>query len=190
MARRRRLDKRGRPRQARAKRRETTAAGRQSEPDKGTRELRRKKRRATTREDLEVTPIAALFGHGLLDATQQNTLAQIADWMRQLARNLGPKPEAVAGFWGALTGAAISAQGSVPASVGPGADYARYVLRRMLRRLDGSRELVLQLAANRPVPLVMRAIENRLGRANEIALDLLRRDLDRVARRRPSTTSN
>jgi hypothetical protein len=53
----------------------------------------------------------------------------------------------------------------------------------MLRRLDGSRDLVLELAANRPVPLVIRAIESRLCRADEVTLDLLRHDLDRVAGR-------
>lgn len=182
--RRRRLERRGRPRQAKARRRETTAAGRQGEPDKGTSELRRRKRLATTREDLEISPVAVLFGHGLIDAQQYDTLDQIADWLRRLARNLGPKTNAVAGLWAALIGAATSAQGSVPVAVGPAADHSRYVLGRLLRRLDGSRGLVLELAENRTPPLVIRALENRLTRADEIALDRLRYGLDRVAGRR------
>jgi hypothetical protein len=182
-SRRRRLERRGRPRKAAAKRRETTAAARRGEPDRGTAQLRRRKRQATTREDLEVSPIAVLFGRGLIDATQYDTLGQVADWLRRLARNLGPKSDAVAGLWAALTGAAISAQGNVPVAVGPAADHSRYMLRRMLRRLDGSRELVLQLAESRPAPLVIRALEGRITRADEIALDRLRHDLDRVAGR-------
>jgi len=180
----RRLDRRGRPRQAKAKRRETTRAGRQGEPDKGTSQLRRKKRQATTQENLELSPIAVLFGHGLIDAKQYDTLGQIVDWLRRLARNFGPKPDAVAGLWAALTGAASSAHGIVPASVGPAADQSRCVLGRLLRRLNGSRELVLDLAENRPIRLVMRVLEDRLTRADEIALDQLRHDLDRVAGRR------
>jgi hypothetical protein len=82
-----------------------------------------------------------------------------------------------------LTGAAISAHGNVPGSVGPAADRARYVLGKMLRRLDGSRDLILRLAENRPPPLVIWALESRLTRADEIALDRLRDDLDRVAGR-------
>lgn len=182
--RRRRLDRRGRPRQAKAKRRETTRAGRQGESDKGTNELRRCKRLATTREDLEISPIAVLFGRGLLDATQYDTLALVADWLRRLAWNLGPKPDAVAGLWAALTGAASSSHGIVPAGVGPAADQSRYVLRRLLRRLNGSRELVLDLAENRPIRLVMRVLEDQLTQADEIALAQLRHDLDRVAGRR------
>jgi hypothetical protein len=96
---RRQLARRGRPRKIGAKRRATTVAGRSSEPDKGTRELRRRKRRATTREDLEISPIAVLFGRGLLDSTQYDTLALVADWLRRLAWNLGPKTHAVAGLW-------------------------------------------------------------------------------------------
>jgi hypothetical protein len=184
MARRRRLDRRGRPRPAKAKRRQTTVSGRQSELDKGTAQLRRKKRLTTTREDLEISPIAALFGRGLLDATQHDTLARIAEGLRQLARNLGPKTDGVAGLWQALTGAATSAQGRVPDAVRFGADHARYVVTRLLRRLDGSRELVLRLSENRPTPLVIRALESRLTRADEIDLDRLRHDLDRVAGRR------
>ena len=182
--RRRRADRRGRPRKANARRRATTVAGRQGEPDKGTRELRRRKRLATTREDLEVTPIAALFGHGLIDAQQHDTLALIANSLRRFAQNLGPKPSAVQGLWAALTGAAISSPGIVPAGVGPAADQARRVLGRMLRQLDGSRELVLALAEDRPPPLIIRVLEQRLARADEIALSRLRHDLDRVAGRR------
>lgn len=181
--RRRRLDRRGRPRQAKAKRRETTRTGRQGEPDRGTAQLRRKKRLATTREDLEISPIAALFRHGLIDAAQYDALASVADWLLRLAHNLGPKSDGVAGLWAALTGAAVRSPGSVPVSVGPASDHAWYVLGRLLRRLDGSRDLVLQLAENRMPPLVIRVLESRLTRADKIVLERLRRGLDRVAGR-------
>ena len=68
-----RRDRRGRPRQAQAKRRQTTVAGRRGEPDTGTAELRR--RRATGREDLELTGGAVLFAHDHLDRQQYDTLA-------------------------------------------------------------------------------------------------------------------
>jgi len=104
-----RLERRGRPHQAKAKRRQTTPAGLQGEPDQGTAQLRRRKRRATTREDLEISPVAVLFGRGLLDATQYDTPGQVAEWLRRLAHNLGPRSDSVGGFWAALTGAAIRA---------------------------------------------------------------------------------
>lgn len=148
MARHLRLERRGRPRKIGAKRRQTTRAGREGEPDRGTAQLRRKKRRATTREDLELTSVAVLFGRGLIDATQHDTLALIAGSLRRLAQNLGPKPDAVAGLWSALTGAATGSQGRVPDAARSGADHARLVVSRLLRRLNGSRELVLDLAEN------------------------------------------
>jgi hypothetical protein len=74
MARRRRLERRGRPRQAKAKRRQTTVAGRQVEADKGTAQLRRKKRRATGHEDLELDGAAVLFASGHLDREQYDAL--------------------------------------------------------------------------------------------------------------------
>ena len=149
----------------------------------GTSELRARKRLATTREDLEISPIEALFGRGLIDHNQYDTLSAVAEWLRRLAHNLGPKSDGVAGLWQALTGAATRSPGSVPVSVGPAADHARYVLGRMLRRLDGSRELVVALAENRPAPLVLHAVQSRLTAADEAELDRLRAGLDRVAGR-------
>jgi len=131
-----------------------------------------------------VTQIDVLHGRGLLDATQRDALALIANSIRKLSRNLGPKPDAVEGLWSALTGAAISAQGVVPAGVGPAADQSRYAIRRMLRRLNGSTELVLQLVGNQPTPLVIRALGGQLLPADEIDLARLRDNLDRVASRR------
>jgi hypothetical protein len=62
--RRRRFERRGRPRLANAKRRQTTVAGRRGVPviDRGTNELRSRKRRLTTREDLEVNAVGILYG--------------------------------------------------------------------------------------------------------------------------------
>ena len=182
--RRRRLEHRGRPRQAKARRRETTRAGRSSAPDKGTPQLRHRKRQATGgREDLEATPIATLFGYGLIDATQHDTLARIGEGLRRLAQSLGPKTDSVTGLWQALTGAATSAQGRVPDAVRPGADHARHVVARLTRKLNGSYTLVMELAANRAPSLVMHALEGRLTAADHGDLALLRSNLDRVAGR-------
>jgi hypothetical protein len=143
------------PPQAGAKRRKTTAAGRRGEPDKGSPELLRKKRTATTCDDLEISPIAALYGRGLIDATQYDLLGTIVELLRRLARNLGPQPDAVTGLWLALTGAAIGRSTvTVPAAVDPAADQARRTLARTLRQLDDSRGLVVALAEGRIPPVV------------------------------------
>jgi hypothetical protein len=73
--RRRRLARRhGRPPQATAQRRQTTLAGRRAPDDQGTPQLRAKKRAVTLRENLEIDPSAALFGHD-----SRHTLPMAAD---------------------------------------------------------------------------------------------------------------
>ena len=58
------------------------------------------------------------------------------------------------------------------------ADHVRYVLGRMLRHLDGSRDLVIELAEGRCPPLVVRLMEGKLTGADERALERLRAGLD------------
>jgi hypothetical protein len=82
---RRRRDRRGRPRQANARRRATTLAGRAAPPDEGTPQLRRRKIRATSRPDLEIDSIGVLFGRGHLDAQQYDALGLISAWLRRAA---------------------------------------------------------------------------------------------------------
>jgi len=104
--------KRGRPRRVNAKRRQTTVAGRRGEADTGTEELRRRKRRVTGREDLELTGAAVLFGHDLLDRQQFDTLGMITGLLQRLAVAWGGTG-GVTGLW--LRGwARISSPGRLP----------------------------------------------------------------------------
>src|SRR6267143_3146325 len=100
--------KRGRPRRANAKRRQTTVAGRRGEADTGTEELRCRKRRVTGREDLELTGAAVLFGHDLLDRQQFDTLGTITELLQRVARAWGGRDGNVTGLWQAITAAMIS----------------------------------------------------------------------------------
>jgi hypothetical protein len=93
----------------------------------------------------------------------------------------------VTGLWLSITSALIRT-GYAPI---PGADGgfglagpARRRLARALRRLDGSRDLVIQLAEGRAPPLVLHVVENRITPKDEVELDRLRRGLDRIAGRR------
>jgi hypothetical protein len=174
--RRRRIEKRGRPRKPPVR-----AA---PEPDKGTSQLRRKKRQVTTRDNVELTAAGVLFGRGLIDAEQFDRLGEVTETLRLLARNLGPRPSAVAGLWQSLTGAMIGIvyQG-VPSSVGPLAAVARSRLRQMLSKLDGSRDLVVAIARGDTPPLVEHALAGRLTTADQDALDRLKAGLDRLAAR-------
>jgi hypothetical protein len=203
--------KRGRPRKANAKRRATTIAGRRGETDTGTEELRRRKRRiAAGREDLELTGAAVLFAHEHLDRQQFDTLGvvtvllQLAHehldrqqfdtlgvvtvLLQQAARGWGGRDGSVSGLWEAITGALIRTA-FAPAPVGDGgfsslADSARRRLARLIRALDGSRDLVIELAEGRVPPLVLHVLERGLDHADEGTLDRLRTGLDSIAGRR------
>ena len=180
--------RRGRPYNPHARRHKTTRRGRRGLPelvDPGSPQLRRKKRRATGREDLELTGAAVLFGHGLLDELQHDMLAQVTLWLQCLARSLGPHSFGVDGLWTAIAGAGIGTTSvTTPVAVGEGAAHARYVLDKMLRRLDGSRDLVVELAEGRVPDIVVRVIEHRLTPADNVVLDQLRAGLDRLSGRR------
>jgi len=179
--------KRGRPRRANAKRRQTTVAGRRGEADTGTEELRRRKRRVTGREDLELTGAAVLFAHEHLDRQQFDTLGVVTVLLQQAARGWGGRDGSVSGLWEAITGALVRT-GFASTPIGDGgfslADGARRRLARLVRTLDGSRDLVIDLAEGRVPPLVLHVLERRLDHADEDTLDRLRTGLDSIAGRR------
>lgn len=174
---------RGRPRKADAKRRTTTRAGRRTgfDPhDDGTRELRERKKIATGRVDLPLDPASVLLGRELIDRAQFDKLGEIGNLMRLLARAWGIGTASPHGLYAALLAAASRGQLTSQANTPPGADGARRRLDRVLKRLDGSRDLVLQLAEHRTVPIIIRAWERRLSPRDAVILDRLRRALDRL----------
>jgi hypothetical protein len=189
---RRRLERRGSPRKAVAKRRATTTAGRAPEVDQGTTELRRRKRRATSREDLEVNGAAVLFGYDHLDRAQYDTLGVVTELLQRVARAWGGRDGNVVGLWMSITGALV-ATGYAPAPAGVGgfslADSARRRLARLVRELDGSRDLVIALAEGRVPPLVVHILEGRISDEDEVGLARLREGLDRIGRRGGSRRS-
>jgi hypothetical protein len=180
----RRRDRRGRPRQANARRRATTVAGRAPPPDLGTALLRARKRAATGREDLEINSAAVLFGHDHLDRAQYDTLGRITELLQRATRAWGGRDGNVTGLWEAITGA-LTSTGFVPnPPVGEGgwslADGARRRLEQVCRRLDGSRALVIELAEGRIPEIVVHVIERRLTVADAAALERLRQGLDDI----------
>jgi hypothetical protein len=187
VARRRTGRKRGRPRHANAKRRATTRAGRKTghDPvDRGAPLLRQKKLQLFGRDDIEMTGSGTLLARGLIDRYQFDYLGLLTFWLARLARNLGPKPVAVGTLWQVLVNGMISPTLTIPVSVGDDANKALTRLDRMIRQLDGSRELVLQLAEGRTPPLIAHVLEGRITGADERALDRLRQGLDAIGGRR------
>jgi hypothetical protein len=187
MPRRRTGRRRGRRYDPKAKRHRTTRIGRRTgfDPiDQGSTLLRAKKRAATSREDVELTPAGILFGHGYLDAQQYDVLSTVTLWLQRLARGwagLG----GVTGLWYSILGAAVPigfVQPQNPIASGL-ADSARRQLHQALRRLDGSRSLVVALAEGALPDVVVRVLEGRLTPADVATLERLRQGLDRVAGR-------
>jgi hypothetical protein len=133
----------------------------------------------TTRPDVEINGAGVLYGRGQITAQQYDTLGLIVLWLQRLARSWGGLG-GCEGLWMSIIGAMVPT-GFVrpPDSAASGlADGARRQLLRALSRLDGSRNLVIALAENRAPPVVLRAIEDRLTRADKIALERLRQSLD------------
>jgi hypothetical protein len=150
--------------------------------DYGTSELRTRKRRATTREDLPLDGAAVLLGREYIDHEQFDTLGRITELLRRVARAWGGKDGSVQGLWTALL--AASSRTRVPATTVPlGSDSARWRLARVLQRLNGSRDLVIELAEGRTPPIVIRAIERTLTRGDTVDLERLRAGLDRLVER-------
>jgi hypothetical protein len=182
--RRRRLERRGRPKKANARRRATTVAGRRTPDDLGTSELRGRKIRATTRPDVEINGAGVLYGRGHLDAQQYDVLSTVTLWLEHLARGWGGLG-GVHALWLSIVGAMVPTASVQPQNTTAAglADGARRQLVRALHRLDGSRDLVIALAEGQTPSLVLRAIEDRLTRTDEADLVRLRDGLDHLAGR-------
>jgi hypothetical protein len=181
MAHRKRRHTGGRKYNPHAKRRFTTRFGRKHgyEPvDHGSERLRTKKRAATGREDIEMTVPGVLFGQGYLDRAQYDALGWVTQLLQRIARSFG-RGASSAGVWAAIIAAASRTAPGMPDVVG---DFgARRALERTLQRLDGSRDLVLELAAEGPLPPVcLRAAEHRLTLRDLVQLELLRKGLDSI----------
>jgi hypothetical protein len=168
-----------------AKRRATTLAGRRPELDTGTQELRARKLRATTKSNLEISGAGVLLGRDLIDIDQYNVLTMVTMWLERLARGWGGTG-GCHGLWLTIVGALVPTASVQPqnATVAGLADGARRQLERALRRLDGSRDLVIALAEGQAPPIVLRAIKDRLTRADKVELVRLRDGLDHLAGRR------
>jgi hypothetical protein len=176
--------RRGRPRDPHARRRHTTRAGRRGVDvnDYGTEELRRRKIAMTGRPDLETSPLAILHGLGLLDAQQHEMLTIIAGWLRSYAMSWGLPTGSVGGLWAAIVAAAtrgsFAPNPTNDTASGPG-DTARRRLLRLRDRLNGSFELVVQLAAGEVVPeIVQRLLAGQMTAADAVTLEQLRIAVD------------
>jgi hypothetical protein len=163
-----------------ARRRSTTRRGRRGEDDRdlGSALLRARKLAATGREDVELTAAGVLYGHGHLDNLEYSALGYVTQLLQRIARSFG-RGVSPAGIWNAILGALIKTTPGFEPIIG---DHgARRQLERICRRLDGSRDLVLALAAEGPLPpICLRALEQRLTPRDLVQLELLRRGLDGV----------
>src|SRR6516165_4777892 len=141
--------RRGRKFDPHAKRHRTDRAGRRGEVDYGSPRLRARKLALTMREDIEMTGAGVLYGHGHLDNAQYSALGWVTALLRRIARSFG-RDASPAGVWAAIVAAASRTSPGAPAIIG---DYgARGTLARICRRLDGSRDLVLELAEEGQMP--------------------------------------
>jgi hypothetical protein len=140
--------------------------------------LRARKRIATGREDVELTPAGVLYGHGLIDNQQYSALGYVTQTLQTIARSFG-RDASPAGLWLALVAAASRTRPSIPAVVG---DHgARLALENICRRLDGSRDLIIELAREETLPpICLRVAGHRLTPRDLIQIELLRRGLDGI----------
>jgi hypothetical protein len=175
---------RGAPRKADAKRRRTTVLGRTPEVDRGTAQLRSRKRRiAAGREDLEINGASVLFAYDHLDRQQFDTLGTVTELLQRMARAWGGRDGSLNGLWSAILAASSSAS-FVPAPVADGksspSDSARGRLERLCRRLDGSRDLVIKLASGAVPQIILRVLNHALTQEDAAALEHLRQGLDAI----------
>jgi hypothetical protein len=168
----------GRPVDPHARRRQTTRAGRRGEVDRGSERLRAKKRQLTSREDVEMTGPGILYGRGHLDNLQYTKLGVITQLLRNVQTAMGKGSLSVAGIWAALIDRSHTRVTSLPLLGDRG---ARQQLSRVCRCLDGCRGLIIELAEETTVPpIVMRALEHRLGPRDLVMLEMLRQGLDAI----------
>jgi hypothetical protein len=104
-------------------------------------------------------------------------------WAAAITQSMSRKANcwdgSVGGLWLAVVAAATH-MGSTTAVVPGGADAARFRLARPLSGLDGSRDLVVQLAEGQSPPLVLRVLDGRVIDADREELERLRNGLDRM----------
>jgi hypothetical protein len=126
-----------------------------------------------------MTPAGVLYGYGHLDNAQYSALGWITQLLRRIARSFG-RDASPSGVWSAIVAAASRTPPGALPIIG---DYgARDTLARICRRLDGSRDLVLELAEEGPMPpICVRAVEHRLTPRDAVRLELLRKSLDGIA---------
>ena len=128
---------------------------------------------------VEMTPAGILFGRGHLDRYQYDALGFVTNLLRQVTKAMGGNLS-VAGVWAAIIGALTKTPPRLPATIGD--NDAPRTLAAICARLDGSKELVLSLAAEDGIPdFVVRALEGRLTPRDLVQLELLRRGLDGIS---------
>jgi hypothetical protein len=163
-----------------ARRRSTTRRGRRGEDDRdyGSPLLRARKLAATSRDDVEMTPAGVLYGHGHLDRYEYDTLGRVTELLQRTARSFG-RGVSPAGIWNAILGALIKTTPGFEPIIG---DHgARRQLEQICRRLDGSKDLVIELASEGPLPLIcLRVLARRLTPRDLVQLESLRKSLDGV----------
>jgi hypothetical protein len=171
--------KRGRPYDPHARRHSTTRSGRRGEIDRGSLRLRARKLALTLRDDIEMTAAGILYGRGHLDNAQYSTLGRVTRLLQHVSRAMG-RGTSVNGLWLAIVAAGSrNATYTLPLT---GDHGARATLAWICRRLDGSRDLVLELAEEGTMPpICVRAAEHRLTPRDAIRLELLRQGLDGIA---------
>jgi hypothetical protein len=149
--------------------------------------LRARKLAATGREDVELTAPGVLYGHGHLDNFEYFALGYVTQLLQRIARSFG-RGTSPAGVWAAIRGALIKTTPGFEPIIG---DFgARRQLERICKRLDGSRDLVIELASEGPLPpICLRALERRLTPRDLVQLELLRKGLDRITTLRSGADS-
>ena len=181
--------RRGRPRVAHPKRLARTRAGRAGDgvDDHGSARLVQRKVAATTRPDLELSGLGVLYGHRELDGEQFQTLTLVSLWVMRQAKAWGVSTMSVEGLWRGIAAAMTrSSYAPTPTSdvAGGDADTARRQLTRLRSRLNGSFDLVMQLASGAVPNLVLRLVEGTTTVADKVEIERLRQSLDRLAGKR------
>ena len=141
--------KRGRPYDPNARRHQTTRAGRRGEVDRGSSRLREKKRAATSREDVEMTPAGVLYGFGHIDNVQYSALGWITHLLRRIACSFG-RDASPSGVWAALLAAASRTPPGALPIIG---DYgAHLAIALTMAHLDGNGNFTSTFVVNEPTP--------------------------------------